>query len=540
MSMIIINDDLRTMQIPSGITLLGVESDDDVNVIQFQMPKEYCGTDLSTFEARINYMNAGGIGDLYIADDLTVDGDNITFSWVVGRTACAYKGDVKFIVCLKKFDQNDVVVQEFNTTVYSLPVLEGLETTEVVVQQYPDIIEHMLTMIREAGIVDFNNYYTKAETDALKLANPHKLTINGTEYDGSEPVEVTIDASAGVLRSGQGQIIHIEDALPKAVKTLKVYDSNNTELSAATIAVANRNLFRIDLLGSSVTDKGITFTKDADGGITVSGTSTGTYPMTTCALDPKMLAVGETYTLSSHKWYGQCYVALVITYTDNSTETIVSRNSSRTFKITKPVSSVVGSVQLSDSGVTVDDEKVYPMLECAAGVSPFVMNTYASWVYDGIVMPVLPDAICNIWSPDAAVTSIFVEYYGDMGLQNNDYDLIIESVASINFATATPAHFQIVKGSILDCEELIAESKPVKGLCILHQSWSSHPSEARSGAVTWQLPLTFWQCPYTYMSFGGVYGSGISATAPTVLEAVFGYNSDGTISRVAITSKQLT
>lgn len=540
MSMIIINDDLRTMQIPSDITLLGVESDDDVNVIQFQMPKEYCGTDLSTFEARINYMNAGGIGDLYIADDLTVDGDNITFSWVVGRTACAYKGDVKFIVCLKKFDQNDIVVQEFNTTVYSLPVLEGLETTEVVVQQYPDIIEHMLTMIREAGIVDFNNYYTKTETDALKLANPNKLTINGTDYDGSEPVEVTIDASAGVLRSGQGQIVHIEDALPKAVKSLKVYDSNNTELSAATIAVANRNLFRIDLLGSSVTDKGITFTKDADGGITVSGTSTGTYPMTTCALDPKMLAVGETYTLSSHKWFGQCYVALAITYSDNTSETIISRNSARTFKITKPVSSVVGSVQLSDSGVTVYDEKVYPMLECAAGVSPFVMNTYASWVYDGIVMPVLPDAICNIWSPDVAVTSIFVEYYGDMGLQNNDYDLIVESSAYVNLSNLNPANFQVVKGSILDCEEMIGNGEPVKALCILHQSWSSHPAAARYGTVTYLLPLTFWNCPYTYMSFGGVYGAGLSTSAPTVIEVVVGYSDEGTILSISARSKQLT
>ena len=57
---IVINDDLRTMQIPSSIVLLGVESDDDVNKIPFQMPKEYCGFDLSTFEARINYMNANG------------------------------------------------------------------------------------------------------------------------------------------------------------------------------------------------------------------------------------------------------------------------------------------------------------------------------------------------------------------------------------------------------------------------------------------------------------------------------------------------
>ena len=148
---IVINDDLRTMQIPASITLLGVESDDDVNRIEFQMPKMYGSVDLSSFEARINYMNANGDGDLYIADDLAVDGENMTFSWLVGRNACAYKGKVSFIVCLKKFNSDSVVIQEFNTTVYNLPVLEGLETTEAVVQQNPDIIEYILTHMSDGS-----------------------------------------------------------------------------------------------------------------------------------------------------------------------------------------------------------------------------------------------------------------------------------------------------------------------------------------------------------------------------------------------------
>ena len=98
---IVINDDLRTMQIPASITLLGVESDDDVNKIPFQMPKEYCGFDLSTFEARINYMNANGEGDIYIIDDLEIDGDDpslMNFTWLVGRNACAYK-EIHSLLC---------------------------------------------------------------------------------------------------------------------------------------------------------------------------------------------------------------------------------------------------------------------------------------------------------------------------------------------------------------------------------------------------------------------------------------------------------
>ena len=415
---IVINDDLRTMQIPASITLLGVESDDDVNKIPFQMPKEYCGFDLSTFEARINYMNANGDGDIYIIDDVEVDGDDpslMNFTWLVGRNACAYKGDTQFIVCLKLFDVNSNVIKEFNTTVYSLPVLEGLETTEAVVQQNADIIEQILKMIEDAGSIDLSNYYTKAQVNALiptRLPNPYKLTINNTEYDGSSAVDMTIEATSEVLAMASGKIVHVDDAVPVAVSSLELYDSSDDELQSAVIAVANKNLFRIDLLDAQVVSKGLTFTKNADGSISVSGTSTGTYPMTTCNIDDNIFAVGNTYTLSSGKTSGSTYVQLILTYSDNTVDYIVARNSARTFTIAKQVASCVGSVQITDSGVTVN-EKIYPMLELSDTASAFVMNTYSAMSFNGSVMPVLPDTISNVWSTNDLVANIVMEYTAD-------------------------------------------------------------------------------------------------------------------------------
>lgn len=425
---IVVNDDLRTMQIPSSIVLLGVESDDDVNKIPFQMPKEYSGFDLSTFEARINYMNANGDGDVYIVDDLAVDGDDpslMSFTWLVGRNACAYKGNTKFIVCLKKFDTTnpDVVVQEFNTTVYSLPVLEGLETTEAVEQQNADIIEHILNLLDESGTIDPANYYTKAETDALiptVLPNPEQLIINGTSYDGSAEVELTIEATSEVQSYATGKLIHVVDAVPQAVDSLELYDASDEQLSTAQIAVANKNLFRIDLIGASVTSKGITFTKNDDGSITANGTSTGTYAMTSCNLDKNIFVVGNTYTVSTSKSVGYTYVQLLITYTDNTTDYIVSRNSARTFTITKEVASCVASVQLTDSGVTVDNEIVYPQLEVGSTASTFAMNEYSTMSFTGAVMPVLPDAISNLWSNTDTVANIVMIYEADTMLSKID------------------------------------------------------------------------------------------------------------------------
>ena len=142
---LIIDKDLRTIIIPSSVKNLGVESDDDVLRLKFSMPRMYGDVDLSDFSIYINYMNAKNTGDVYVVDDKTIADDTITFSWLVGRVALAYKGNVRFIVCMKKHDGDSNVIQEYNTTIASLPVLEGLETGETVIQQNPDIIEMLLT-----------------------------------------------------------------------------------------------------------------------------------------------------------------------------------------------------------------------------------------------------------------------------------------------------------------------------------------------------------------------------------------------------------
>lgn len=415
---IVINDDLRTMQIPSSITLLGVESDDDVNVLPFQMPKMYCGYDLSTFQARINFMNANGDGDIYIVDDLAEDGDDpslMNFSWIVGRTACAYQGNTRFIVCLKKFDNNENVIQEFNTTVYSLPVLEGLETTDAVEQQNADIIEYILNAIEEAGSIDMSNYYTKTEVNALKLPNPYALYINGNEYDGSQQVEVNIEeGSSESSETASGTIVHVTDAVAdEPMKSLTLYDTNGEEITGATnVCVANKNLFRIDLLAEQTVSKGITFEKSDDGSIHATGTSTGTYAAAQCTIDKNVFVEGETYTISSGKTSGNLYVQLMLTYSDNTTDYLVSRITPYTFSVGKTVLSATASVQITDSGVTLD-EWIYPMIELSDSASAFTDNVYTSISFDGSTMPVLPDSISNVWSNNDLVDNIVMQYWND-------------------------------------------------------------------------------------------------------------------------------
>lgn len=205
---ITIDNDLRTIIIPASITLLGVVSDENVQTLHFQMPKTYKGLDLSEFAIRINYMNANNVGDTYAVDDSEISGENIVFTWTVGRVACMYKGDTKFIVCLKKKDVSGNVLKEFNTSLASLPVLEVLETTEAVVAENPDIIEQILTRLdnvteipQEKVSSAVEEYMAKNPINIpKKLPNPHKLTFAGAvaaEYDGSGAVTVTIPEASG-------------------------------------------------------------------------------------------------------------------------------------------------------------------------------------------------------------------------------------------------------------------------------------------------------------------------------------------------------
>ena len=178
---LVIDNDLRRIAIPEGVRLLGVTSDDDVLRLRFTMPRVYGEVDLSGFAIRINYLNAGSEGDVYPVDDAQTDGDVIRFTWLVGRHACKFAGDVRFIVCLKRSEGGEVA-QEYNTTLATLPVLEGLETGEAVAQAHPDVIEAILkrldTLEQEGGGVT---------QEAIAAAVAAYIQEHGVPFEETDP-----------------------------------------------------------------------------------------------------------------------------------------------------------------------------------------------------------------------------------------------------------------------------------------------------------------------------------------------------------------
>lgn len=123
-----IDAETRKITVPETYKILGVESDEDSERVYFRAPRIVGDKiDLAMLGLRINYQNANSQKDSYPVDDLTVENEFITFSWLLSRKAVAYKGAVKFIVCAVRIGDNAEISNEWNTTLASAEVLEGLE-----------------------------------------------------------------------------------------------------------------------------------------------------------------------------------------------------------------------------------------------------------------------------------------------------------------------------------------------------------------------------------------------------------------------------
>ena len=143
----IIDADSRKITVPDEYKLLGVESDENVERVYFKCPKIVGdGIDLSTLGLRINYQNANSQKDSYPVDDLTVENEFITFSWLLSRKAVAYKGAVKFIICAVRIGDNAEISNEWNTTLASAEVLEGLEVdfSSIPDEEGKDLLESLI------------------------------------------------------------------------------------------------------------------------------------------------------------------------------------------------------------------------------------------------------------------------------------------------------------------------------------------------------------------------------------------------------------
>lgn len=223
----VIDSDMRIIDIPEQFKVLGVESDKDVKAMRFRIPKTYKGTDLSAFTISVNYQNARGTKGRYIVTDKKVSGDQIEFSWTVGKTATVYRGDTRFIVCMRLTGSDGVIKKEFNTTLATMTVLEGLEVDDPVIEQEEkDIIAQLLQIVddksKEAvqAVTEEGTKQIKAVQAAAQEIAADREQIKTNKAD----IEDLRQTKAGaIINSARGERIAVGDSAGAFFNSLKFY-----------------------------------------------------------------------------------------------------------------------------------------------------------------------------------------------------------------------------------------------------------------------------------------------------------------------------
>lgn len=212
----------RTILIPKTVKNIGVESDDDVLRLDFSMPRFYGDVDLFTFEKHINYKNAKNNGDVYRIDDAVVEGDNIIFTWLVGRNAVAFEGNMQFNICFKRYDKVDptIVIEEFNTTPVTMPVLRGLETSEAVVQQHADILVRWENQLFGIGDTVESRVSSNLEAKGAMVLESIPEDYQTLYKRSDESLRTRANAIVGEL---EGVVVKATDASNDYLRGLKLF-----------------------------------------------------------------------------------------------------------------------------------------------------------------------------------------------------------------------------------------------------------------------------------------------------------------------------
>lgn len=177
-----INADDRSIIIPAGENLLGVENDNKGARKYFICPKIVGDNiDLTKSDVYINVQNASGGKsgkDRYTVQNMTASGDNVTFEWVLERKVTSHEGSVRFAVCVREKGTE----REWHTTFATGNALEGEELFE------PAELE--------ARGQDFIGILTSdANADANSIESGKSAYVNGKKIEGTLTGENDIKAT---------------------------------------------------------------------------------------------------------------------------------------------------------------------------------------------------------------------------------------------------------------------------------------------------------------------------------------------------------
>lgn len=217
----------RKVIIPNDELIFGVTRDLNCERKYFKVAR-YVGNNLDMSNAHIyvNYQNANGNLYSYIVDDIKLEENTVTFSWVLSDKVVEYKGDVLFVICALWSNDDGIETNRWNTTLAKGTSLEGLK--------FGDIPSTGGTNVAQGTITGAG---TNAVTIDTGLTSVSKIIISGSG-SGESGILTLVYINGGVKSVGvsYGQYL---STISYSVGELSVNGGNVTYTPKSETATTN-------------------------------------------------------------------------------------------------------------------------------------------------------------------------------------------------------------------------------------------------------------------------------------------------------------
>lgn len=206
--MIVIDED-RVIHVPEKLRRIAVQYDHNIETVFFKCPRYWDSHDLSEMAIYITVLTPDGKVVPYAARGIAPNlfDDTMSFSWTITRDITQVKGQLTFLVCIKKTDEfgleNNHWNSELNKEMY---ISEGLECdVESILDSQPALVTDILTRLSSlerqggGGLSYYDLDLTSHVTVDSDLASANQFTVD--EY---------IDAAALIAAIDNGQTVRIK------------------------------------------------------------------------------------------------------------------------------------------------------------------------------------------------------------------------------------------------------------------------------------------------------------------------------------------
>ena len=201
-SRFVINSTTREISTTSDKLEL-IQGDHQSERITFEIPKIVEGHDMSLSDRiEVHYINIerrtnATSRDVYIIDDAAVDGDKLTFSWLISGNATKYYGRLNFIILFECLDPDGNYTYKWNTEICKLLTIgEGISNTSAVIEDHSDILEKFKKeILEEAGEKSIQPDWNQNDETA-------KDYVKNRPFYTGDPVETVLVEESTVSFSG--------------------------------------------------------------------------------------------------------------------------------------------------------------------------------------------------------------------------------------------------------------------------------------------------------------------------------------------------